>query len=138
MNGLDAAMALRAASGGALRTSATPTQALALGAALTTLQRQHRRADLVDLLGAYAAAGGFAWMTQRRPTTAWLLERDGGNLADAIEQALAWDAAGRGAVAARAPPHRVSDVRRGRLEAADAEAFAQVDDATLFGRDRPA
>lgn len=101
INGLDACAELRGLSNGRLQTGASPAQAVVLGELLTSLGGQHRRTDLVPLLGAYAAAGGFAWMTKRKPTTAWFLENDGANLTDSIELAVAWDADGRPPVTPR-------------------------------------
>ena len=97
-NGMDACVQLRSLSDGVLRTGATPQQAIAFGEAIDALRAQHRRDDLHDLLGAHAKAGGFAWMTKRAPTTAWLLDNDGANLSESIEHAIAWDNAGRGQV----------------------------------------
>jgi len=104
VNGADACVQLRALSQGRLKTTATPQQAVIFGQMVTAMARQHERADLIELLGAYALAGGFDWMTQRRPTLAWLLERDGANLTDSIEQSLEWEAKGRGPVRRSAAP----------------------------------
>lgn len=122
INGLDACTQLKALSDGKLKTGATSQQAIAFGEMVTSLSLQHQRQDLIELLGAYAKAGGFDWMTQRQPTTAWLLEKDGANLTDSVEQALDWDARGRGAARRRSAPARVISARsRGYMPAASRE-----------------
>jgi hypothetical protein len=98
IHGGDACMRLRALSQGRLKTTATPQQAVLFGEMVAAMAQQHQRADLVELLGAFALAGGFDWMTQRKPTLGWFLEGTGGNLTDSIEQALTWEADGRGPV----------------------------------------
>jgi hypothetical protein len=114
VNGLDACADLRAASDGALPMSASGAMAVAFGEVLTTLQAQHKRNDLVPLLGAYAVAGGFRWMTQRKPSVPWFLEREGAALVEAVESAVAWDREGRPPVLPRAPARNVVvDARRG-------------------------
>jgi hypothetical protein len=95
INGMDAAITLRAAANGKLHGSLTPAMAVAFGATLRGMQRQHPGVDLVALLGAYAAAGGFGWMTHRPPTLGWLLEDDGARFAEAIDEALVWNLHGR-------------------------------------------
>jgi hypothetical protein len=102
VHGADACMRLRALSEGRLKTTATPQQGVLLGEMLTAIAQQHQRADLIELLGAFALAGGFDWMTQRKPTLGWFLEGIGNNLTDSIEQALRWEADGRGPVQRRA------------------------------------
>jgi hypothetical protein len=106
VHGGDACMRLRALSEGRLKTTATPQQGVIFGEMVTAIAQQHQRADLIELLGAFALAGGFDWMTQRTPTLAWFLEGNGKHLTDSIEQALGWETDGRGPVKRRANTSR--------------------------------
>lgn len=96
-----------------------------------------RAADPVTTVGAYEvlgdwiAAGGFAWMTQGRPTLALLLRP--GKLAELLDEARTWDAAGRAPLARRAPTAPAAAPGRGparRLVGA-----APVSSAEDFARD---
>ncbi len=90
-NGMDEAMRLRSLSKEILRTSCSTAQAIDFAGHMRSAMRQHRRRDLIELLAAFAVDGdGFSWMTERKPTMAYLLEKDGAALFEAIEKALAW------------------------------------------------
>lgn len=96
-----------------------------------------RAADPVTTVGAYEvlgdwiAAGGFAWMTRGRPTLALLLRP--GKLAELLDEARTWDAAGRSPLARRTPAAPAAAPGRGparRLVGA-----APVSTAEDFARD---
>lgn len=87
------ALRLREQSGARLRTTCAPVQALAFGRIMRSMAAQHKRParELVDLLAVHAVAGGFDWMTERKPTMEYLLRDGGGKLVECIENALAYE-----------------------------------------------
>lgn len=84
-----------------------------------------------EVLGDWIAAGGLGWMTQARPTLAFLLRP--GKLAELLDEARTWGAQGRPSLSARAPTAPAATPGRGparRLVGA-----APVSTAEDFARD---
>lgn len=120
VNGGDALANLRALSGGVIRASGGAVQWVKFGDHLGDLQRQHKRRDLVELLAAFAIAGGFAWLEKRLPTTDWFLENDGAQLTRCVEDAVEWERNGRKPIAKPKPK------RTGIAPPAPASEFAEA------------